>query len=376
MSSESVSPSDSGDYRISSGDSSSDSESGSLAGGFQTSQLPADDLDLMDESWDIPVQGMPGTPVEKLRVEYERCMQVSNEELDLEPGVYMREGTELLAQLRDQLVMLPELELTPECDIDSADVGEPGKTTPEKEKKLRDILKYHRKIFLGDGDAKPVAQRPRSVAPHLMLKVYELLKKLLETGLIEYSNSPWASPIVIVLKKNGVDIRMCIDYRIVNGFIQLLPYPLPLIDDLLIGFEAAMWFMSLDMASGFWAIRMTERARLISAFICPFGHFQWVRMPFGLKNAPLVYQAMLDNCLWGFVRLSPEEEAEVDADVLEFLQLKPQDSENQSSDFENHALKSEVSALTSQMTVFQRNIPVPTYMGPVLGRNFATGTSL
>ncbi|POM76978.1 LOW QUALITY PROTEIN: Reverse transcriptase, partial [Phytophthora palmivora] len=290
----------------------------------------------------------------------------------------MREGTELLAQLRDQLVMLPELEeLTPECDIDSADVGEPGKTTPEMENKLRDILKYHRKIFLGDGnaapapargvvcdldvgDAKPVAQRPRSVAPHLMLKM--LAPELLETGLIEYSNSPWASPIVIVLKKNGVGIRMCIDYRIVNGFIQLSSYPLPLIDGLLIGFEAAMWFMSLDMASVFWAIRMTERARMISAYICPFGHFQWVRMPFGLKNAPLVYQAMLDNCLWGFVRLSPEEEAEVDADALEFLQPKPQDSEN-------HALKSEMSALTSQMTVFQRNIPVPTYMGPVVGRS-------
>eukprot|EP00644_Phytophthora_capsici_P008867 jgi/Phyca11/101830/e_gw1.6.1154.1 len=171
------------------------------------------------------------------------------------------------------------------------------------ELKLRNILKYHRKIFLGDGnaapapargvvcdldvgDAKPVAQRPRSVAPHLMVKVYELLKKLLETGRIEYSSSPWASPIVIVLKKNGVDIRMCIDYRVVNGFIQLSHYPLPLIDDLLIGFESAMWFMSLDMASGFWAVKMTERARLISAFICPFGHFQWVRMPFGLKNAP------------------------------------------------------------------------------------------
>ncbi|POM63194.1 hypothetical protein PHPALM_27536, partial [Phytophthora palmivora] len=200
MSSESVSPSNYGDDCISTGDGSSDSELESPASGFQTSQLPADDLDLMDESWDIPVQGMPGTPVEKLRVEYERCMQVSNEELDLEPGVYMREGTEMLAQLRDQLVMLPELEeLTPECDIDSADVGELGKTTPEMENKLRDILKYHRQIFLGDGNAAPAPAR-------------------------------------------GV----------------LSPYPLPLIDDLLIGFEAAMWFMSLDMASGFWAIRMTE----------------------------------------------------------------------------------------------------------------------
>jgi hypothetical protein len=93
---------------------------------------------------------------------------------------------------------------------------------------------------------------------------------------------------VIVLKKNGVDIRMCIDYRLVNQLIRLSRYPLPLIDDLLIGFEAAMWFMSLDMASGFWAVLMTERAKLISAFICPFGHFQWTRMPFGLKNAPLI----------------------------------------------------------------------------------------
>ncbi|KAK1940726.1 Retrovirus-related Pol polyprotein from transposon opus [Phytophthora citrophthora] len=158
--SESVSHADSGDNPVVSGDSAPDSESEFLEEDFQTSQLPADDFDLMDESWDIPIQGMPGTPVERLRVEYERCMKVSNEELDLEPGVYMREGTELLAQLRDQLVMLPELEeLTPECDIDSADVGEPGKTTPEMEKRLRDILKYHRKIFLGDGNAAPAPAR-------------------------------------------------------------------------------------------------------------------------------------------------------------------------------------------------------------------------
>jgi hypothetical protein len=165
--------------------------------------------------------------------------------------------------------MLPELrDLIPECKIEEADVGVPGKTDSEMDEKLRRILRRHRCIFLGDGnaapapargvvcdldvgDAKPVAQRPRSVAPHLLIKVYELLKKLLETGLIEYSESPWASPIVIVLKKNGIDIRMCIDYRIVNTFIKLSHYPLPLIDDLLIGFEAAMWFMSLDMTSGF-----------------------------------------------------------------------------------------------------------------------------
>ncbi|GMF61231.1 unnamed protein product [Phytophthora fragariaefolia] len=225
----------------------------------------------------------------------------------------------LMAQLGDQLTMLPELQdLSPECKIDEADVSESGVSTPEMETKLRKLLKYHRKIFLGDGNAapapargvvcdldvgnvRPVAQRARQIAPHLLVKVYELLKKHLETGLIEHSESEWASPIVIVHKKNGVDIRMCIDYRVVNDFIKLLRYPLPLIDDLLIGFESAMWFMSQDMASGFWAVLMTERAKLVSAFICPFGYFQWIRMSFGLKNAPLIYQAVINNCLCSYI---------------------------------------------------------------------------
>nr|KAE8925854.1 hypothetical protein PF009_g23943 [Phytophthora fragariae] len=285
-----------------------------------------------------------GTPVEKLELEYARCMRVNSDELDLEPAVYLHEGSELMTQLKYELALLPELlDLSPECDIAKPDVGEPGLSTDAQDHKLRGILKRHRTIFLGDGnaapapargvvcdldvgDAHPVAQRPRSIAPHIMIKVYELLKKLLETKLVEHSESPWASPIVIVLKKNGIDIRMCIDYRIVNGFIRLSNYPLPLIDDLLVGFESAMWFMSLDMASGFWAIRMTERAKLISAFVCPFGHFQWVRMPFGLKNAPLIYQHVINNCLWGFVRLPPEEEALVDQEVLDYLGLDSGDS--------------------------------------------------
>ncbi|KAE8954954.1 hypothetical protein PR001_g32291, partial [Phytophthora rubi] len=155
------------------------------------------------EEMDLPSCAWPSTPVRKLEEEYARCMRVSQEDLDLEPAIYLQEGSELLSQLRDELAMLPELkDLSPECDISKADVGDPDRTTAAEEKKLRSILRYHRKIFLGDGnaapapargvvcdldvgDAKPVAQRPRSIAPHIMLKVYELLKKLLETELIE-----------------------------------------------------------------------------------------------------------------------------------------------------------------------------------------------
>ncbi|POM69981.1 Aspartic protease, partial [Phytophthora palmivora] len=64
-----------------------------------------DSLDAVEDYWDIPISGMPGTPLEKLKQEYERCMRLSTEDLDYEPAVYMREGSELLSQLHDHLVI-------------------------------------------------------------------------------------------------------------------------------------------------------------------------------------------------------------------------------------------------------------------------------
>ncbi|GMF52972.1 unnamed protein product [Phytophthora fragariaefolia] len=99
-------------------------------------------------------------PVRRLEKEYERCMPMSAEELSLEPAVYIHEWSELLAQLRDELAMLPELrELSPECDINKADVGERGRTTPAEEEKLRTRLRYHHRIFLGDGNVAPAPAR-------------------------------------------------------------------------------------------------------------------------------------------------------------------------------------------------------------------------
>ncbi|OWY96869.1 hypothetical protein PHMEG_00032750, partial [Phytophthora megakarya] len=126
--------------------------------------------------------------------------------------------------------------------------------------------------------------------------------------------------------------------------------------------------MSLDMASGSWAIQMTERAKLISAFVCPFGYFQWIRMPFGLKNAPLVHQSVINNSLWGFVRLPPEEEAKVDRDVLEFLKLTVPDTGPTIEDPHGEG-GFRLPELMKEATAFRRNIPTPTQMGPVLGRS-------
>ncbi|OWY96864.1 reverse transcriptase [Phytophthora megakarya] len=134
----------------------------------------------------------------------------------------------------------------------------------------------------------------------------------LSATIIASSISPWASPIVVIIKANGVDIRLCIDYQVVNSLTRLMEYPMPLINDLLEDLDKVLWYCSLDMASGFWVVSMTPRARLISAFITPFGLFEWARMPFGLKNAPQIYQRILDNALYGHMRIEPGQDKTVD----------------------------------------------------------------
>ncbi|KAE9290049.1 hypothetical protein PR003_g25387 [Phytophthora rubi] len=78
---------------------------------------------------------------------------------------------------------------------------------------------------------------------------------------------------------------------------------MPLINALLEDLDKVLWYCSLDMTSGFWVVTMTDRARAISAFITPFGLFEWNWLPFGLKNAPQIYQRMLDNALYGFTQI-------------------------------------------------------------------------
>ena len=192
--------------------------------------------------------------------------------------------------------------------------------TPEEVNRLRQIIRSKRHLLMGKGNALPpaargaicdidvgnarsIAQRVRKVAPQFKEKLANLIKGLLSAKIIQISTSPWASPTVVIVKKNGVDIRLCIDYRLVNDLTQLMVYPMPLISELLENLDGALWYCSLDMASGFWVVGMTERARRISAFITPLGLFEWLRMPFGLKNAPQICQRLLDNVLNVFTDL-------------------------------------------------------------------------
>ena len=94
-----------------------------------------------------------------------------------------------------------------------------------------------------------------------------------------------------------------------NQLTRLMVYLMPLISELLQDINKAMWYCSLDMAGGFWVVEMTERAKLISALITPSGTFEWLWMPFGLKNAPQIYQHLIDNALYGYLKICAGKDA-------------------------------------------------------------------
>ena len=218
--------------------------------------------------------------------------------------------------------VIPEvIPSTNEVMLEDIQIPDPGDTPKEEVDRLRQIIWRKRHLLMEKGNAlppvargavcdidvgnaRPIAQRVRKVAPQFREKLEDLIKGLLSSKIIQHSTSPWASPIVIIVKKNGVDIRLCIDYRMVNDLTRLMVYPMPLVNELLEDLDKALWYCSLDMASGLWVVSMTERARLISAFVTPLGLFEWRRMPFGLKNAPQIYQRLLDNDLYGFLTIS------------------------------------------------------------------------
>lgn len=138
-------------------------------------------------------------------------------------------------------------------------------------------------------------QRPRPIPPQDLEEVRQHIQQLLDANIIRPSTSPFASPIVLVRKRNG-SLRMCVDYRKVNARTVRDSYALPKIEDLFRTLTGAKFFSSLDLSKAYYQVPLTERAKKISAFTTPFGLYEFERLPFGLVNAPMTFQRIMDCC--------------------------------------------------------------------------------
>ena len=147
------------------------------------------------------------------------------------------------------------------------------------------------------GDAEPIRQSVRRISPQQREGVKTLLAEMLDSGVIESSTSPWASPIVLV-KKDG-STRFFVDFRRVNGVTHKDVYPLPWIDTTLDTLAGSQWFSTLDLLSGYWQVEVEDSDHPKTAFYTAEGLFQFRVMPFGLCNAPATFQRLMDLVLSG-----------------------------------------------------------------------------
>jgi len=144
----------------------------------------------------------------------------------------------------------------------------------------------------------PIKQHARRFPIHQRDEGNKIVEEMLDADIIEPSNSPWSSPVVLVKKKDG-SLRFCVDYRKLNAVSIKDSYPLPRIDDSLDALAGAKCFSTLDLASGYWQVGMTEEAQQKSAFVTQSGLYQFKCMPFGLCNAPSTFERLMEQVLAG-----------------------------------------------------------------------------
>jgi hypothetical protein len=124
---------------------------------------------------------------------------------------------------------------------------------------------------------------------------------LLKAGLITHSTSPFASPVLLVQKKDGT-WRFCVDYRWLNSITVKNKFPMPLIDEILDELNGASYFTRLDFKSGFHRVRMDPTDEFEISFKTRQGHYQFKMMPFGLTNAPATFQYTMNSVLESYLR--------------------------------------------------------------------------
>ena len=189
-----------------------------------------------------------------------------------------------------------------------------GRLNEEEVELLGGLLAENQDVFVGPdgqvgrtgivkhaihtGPGRPIKKPPRRFADCQRKIVEQEVDAMMEKGIIKESDSPWASQVVLVAKKDG-SVRFCIDYRHLNEATEKDAYPLPYISDCMDALHGAQWFSTLDLASGYWQVEVEEADRQKTAFVTRKGLYEFNVMPFGLCNAPATFERLMEKVLRG-----------------------------------------------------------------------------
>ena len=146
------------------------------------------------------------------------------------------------------------------------------------------------------GNAKPVRQPPRRTPIAFQGEEKKAIDKMYKQGAIRPSSSPWASPLVLVRKKNG-KVRPCVDYRRVNAVTQTDAFPIPKTQDCLDALSGSSMFSTLDITSAYHQIPVRTEDIPKTAFCSRYGLWEFVTMPFGLCSATATFQRTMEVAL-------------------------------------------------------------------------------
>ena len=222
--------------------------------------------------------------------------------------------------------VLAKIEPVDECNLTTAFQGKSPKTQPvefstikdkiivsnEHKKEIEQLIKHNLELFaekdtdlgctdivkmtIHTGNHAPIKQRPFRT-PLIKRNILETdVRDMLKANMIRHSRSPWASPVVVVDKKDGSQC-FCVDFCQLNDKTTPSSWPLPVIDDLLALLGKAKYFTSLDLKSGYWQVTVDEKDKEKTAFTSHMGLYEFNVMPFGLVNAPSVFQRVMSTVL-------------------------------------------------------------------------------
>ena len=153
-------------------------------------------------------------------------------------------------------------------------------------------------MTIDTGDHRPIAKKPYTLALKHYDWVKEEIDKLLEAGVIRESHSSWSAPIVVVPKGDGGK-KLYVDFRALNKITRTYVWPIPRVEDIFVKLGKAKFYTTLDLRSGYHHIALDKDSIKKTAFVAPFGKYEYLNVPFGLAQAPAYFQNFMNKILNG-----------------------------------------------------------------------------